>query len=82
MEEIERLRKALALAEKERDAAVFDLGHAAFVPQICKHYDICELVDSDGDRGCLGAGNCADYEWRGICRDNARDFMKQRMITR
>lgn len=73
---IQQLESRLAQVERERDAAVFDLG----VEKSCY---TCEYGDIYKSNGCNGDCNKCEkiscpcescrYKWRGVCEENTHD---------
>ena len=71
---IEQLERRLAQAERERDAAVRDIGEASYFQcSVCKHGDWpnCKkgLNNVVEDEVC----KCELFEWRGVCPENSSD---------
>ena len=73
---IQQLESRLAQVERERDAAVFDLG----VEKSCY---TCEHGDIYKSNGCYGDCNKCEkiscpcescrYKWRGVCEENTKE---------
>ena len=73
---ITQLEERLAQAERERDAAVKDLGTEKSC-YTCKHGDIYSSSGCEGNcRSCSNIScpcESCNYKWRGVCEENTKD---------
>ena len=73
------LESRLAQVERERDAAVEDLGTEKSC-QTCKHGDIYNSSGCEGNcRSCSNIScpcESCNYKWRGVCPENTKEDSK------
>lgn len=65
------LESRLAQAERERDAAVYDINRCCGT---CKHFQNEE--DDCTAEECIGSGSYMEpsgWQWRGVCLENTKE---------
>lgn len=68
---IQQLESKLAQAERERDAAVYDLAAGRDCPD-CKHYEVPSFKQPC--RSCMrDTESKSKWEWRGPCPENTKE---------